>query len=428
MNLTRKRFLRGLGAGSVGFWAVSGFASEPLREEPAELPSWDAARPDAFWRGVRAQFDLAERPVYLNTGGLGPSPLPVLGCYDATTRKLQRSADAGYALHAEARRALAGFLGASEEEITFTRNATEGNSIVACGLALRAGDEVIFESHAHPGGSLPWLNQAKLRGIVVRTFEPDAGSADGNVRRIEALISPRTRVIQVSHITAPTGIVMPVAAIARLARERGAWFHVDGAQSAGMAVFDLHEIGCDSYATSGHKWLGGPRETGVLYLRADRLDQVVPVHVGAHSSGDFDFQGRLVYSPGAARHEYGTRNAAALAALAEAARFQAKVGRERIAAYGARLARRVQAGITGLKGVSVLTPSLPELQCSIVTFSLAGWPADRLFRELHERHGLRCRQVTEAGLQALRVSTHLFNNEEECDRVVRAVRQLAEAS
>lgn len=425
MNLTRKSFLKGLGAGSVGLVASRVLASESAAEP---LPAWDKASPGAFWRAVRAQYEVAEHPVYLNTGGLGPSPRTVLARYEELTRQLQLKVDAGYGLHAEARRALAAFLGASENEITFTRNATEGNSVVACGLELKPGDEVVFESHAHPGGSLPWLNQAKLRGVRVKTFEPDAASADGNVDRIASLITPRTRVIQVSHITAPTGLVMPVADIARLARGRGVWFHVDGAQSAGMIPFDLHEIGCDSYATSGHKWLGGPRETGVLYLRADRLDEVSPVHIGAHSSGDFDFQGRLVYSPGAARHEYGTRDAPSLAALAEAARFQTAVGRERIASYGAGLARRIQSGLEGLRGVAVLTPSVPALQCSIVTFSLASWSADRVFRELHDQHGLRCRQVTEAGLQALRVSTHLFNNEEECDRVVAAVRRMSESS
>src|SRR5690606_28201158 len=118
---------------------------------------------------------------------------------------------------------------------------------------LREGDEVILESHAHPGGSFPWLNQEKLRGVCVKVFEPDAFSAAGNLARIESLVTTRTRVVQVSHVTAPTGIVMPVGAIAQFCRERDFWFHVDGAQSAGMFPFSLQGLGCDSFATSGHK-------------------------------------------------------------------------------------------------------------------------------------------------------------------------------
>jgi cystathionine beta-lyase/cystathionine gamma-synthase len=154
-------------------------------------------------------------------------------------------------------------------------------------LTVKAGDEVIFESHAHPGGSFPWLNQAKLRGIVVKLFEPDPRDGAGNVARIAALMTPRTRVVQGSHVTAPTGVVMPVAAIAKLCRDRGVWFHVDGAQSAGMFPFSLREIGCDSFATSGHKWLGGPLETGVLFVQRARLDEVAPVLVGAYFLGQF---------------------------------------------------------------------------------------------------------------------------------------------
>lgn len=427
MKLTRKSFLRSVGIGSLGLLGLRARAGESAPEKIPALPAYSADHAADFWRAVRAQYDLDPKRAYLNTGGLGPSPRRVTADYAATMARLQHTVETGHGLHAEARQSLAAFLGARPGEITFTRNATEGNSIIAAGLDLRAGDEVIFESHAHAGGAIPWMNQAKLRGVVIKIFEPDATAESGNLERIAALITPRTRVIQVSHITAPTGLLLPVGAIARLAKERGVWFHVDGAQSAGMVPVDLHALDCDSYATSGHKWLGGPRETGVLYIRAARTDEVRPVHIGAHSFVTFDLHVPMDFVAGAPRHEYGTRNAAALVALATAARFQEEVGRARIAAYGSSLARRVQAGVTGLRGVRVLTSTQPGLQCSMVTFAVEGWPADKLFGALHERHALRCRSVTEAGLQALRVSTHLFNDEEQCDRVIAAVRQLVGA-
>lgn len=421
--MKRLEFLRrlGLGAGLLAGGARLG------AQGGAPRPSWPpppAVGDDAFWAAVREQYAISEDPVYLNCGGLGPTARPVLDIMDVSARSLQYRVESGHSLFEIARGHVARFLGAEAREIAFTRNATEGNSIIAAGLKLRAGDEVIFESEAHPGGSLPWVNLARQAGVRLRIFRPDWSSAAGNLERIAALVTPATRVIQVSHVTAPTGLVFPVAAIARLAREKGIWFHIDGAQSAGMIPVNLRDIDCDSYATSGHKWLGAPRETGVLYLRSDRIDEVAPMHVGAYSSSDFDFAGQLVYTEGARRHEYGTRNAAEVVAVAEAVRFQETIGRERIAAHGAALAARVGDGLRALPGVRVLTPTERTLRASMVTFAVEGRAAGDVFGYLLEQHRLRCRPVTEDGLNAVRVSLHVFNTAEQGERVVGAVRRL----
>lgn len=422
--MDRLQFLRrlGLGAGLLVGGRVHAATGEA--ESTGWPPTPAVADSPELWRAVRAQYPIEEGLVYLNCGGLGPSPRPVLDILDLTARALQHRVETGHFFHEEARAVVAKFFGAQPDEICFTRNATEGNSIIAAGLALRAGDEVIFESHAHPGGSLPWLNQARQNGIVVRTFEPDATTPEGNLERVAALVTPRTRVIQVSHITATTGLVMPVRALADFAREKNLWLHVDGAQSAGMIPVDLSALRCDSYATSGHKWLGGPRETGVLFIRADRVDRVAPLHIGAYSSGDFDFSGQLVYTQGVRRHEYGTRNAAAVVAVAEATRFQTTIGRERLAAHGARLASRLVAELQALPRVTVLTPQRAEMRASMATFQVDGRTASELFSHCMEFGRLRCRPVTENGLNALRVSFHAFNTAAQCDQVVAAVRSL----
>jgi selenocysteine lyase/cysteine desulfurase len=310
-------------------------------------------------------------------------------------------------------------------EVCFVRNATEANSIIAAGLALSPGDEVIFETHAHPGGSFPWLNQAKQRGIVARLFEPDHASAEANLARIRELLSPRTKVIQVSHITCTTGLVLPVAAIAELARARGIWFHVDGAQSVGMIPLDLAALGCDSYAFSGHKWLGGPHETGGLFIRRDRLEAVAPTGIGAYSGELPRLPGEIKYFGAASRHEYGTRNAALVAGLAEAVRLQEHLGRARIAGHGRDLAAAIADGLAGVAGITVLTPSVAALRASITTFRHGRAGAEKLFGYLFNTHGLRCRPVTEQGLEAVRVSTHVFNSGADADRVIAAVRAAA---
>jgi selenocysteine lyase/cysteine desulfurase len=354
----------------------------------------------------------------MNTGGLGPAPYPVLDTVQATLMELQRISEHGHFMIEESRAPLAAFLGADPEEIAFTRNATEGNSTVASGLQLEPGDEVIFESHAHPGGSIAWMSRAKRDGIKVRIFEPDPESADLNLERIEAEITDRTRVIQVSHVTAPTGIRFPVERIRDLAHDRGIWFHIDGAQSAGMFPFDLHDIGCDSYATSCHKWMCAPVGTGVLYVRKDRLDEVYPTEAGAYTSEDYMLPDRLVYNPRAQRYESGTRDATSVVGLVAATEFLNEIGMTRVAERGRSLARYLQARLKEIPEVSILSPSGDELGVPMTTYKVEGLPYNELSRFLYEEFQLRCRVVSERGLDALRVSTHIFNFEHECDRVV----------
>lgn len=420
MNLDRRRFLQQATLGAAGIAVAPHLSAAAV----PEFPTYEERNPEAFWRAVRDQFPLTRALTYFNTGGLGPAPTPVLAKAAEITRQLQEKSEHGHGLFAGARETVARFLGAEPAEIAFVRNATEGNAIVAAGLRLVPGDEVIFETHAHPGGSFPWLQQERLRGVVVRLFEPDPADAAGNVARIAALVTPRTRVVQVSHITAPTGIHFPIADIAGLCRERGIWFHIDGAQSAGMIPVALRDLGCDSFAASGHKWLGAPHETGVFFVKKERMDEVAPTLVGAYS-GDLEMlPGEFKLTPTAMRYEYGTRNAAAVVALAEAVKFQERVGRDRIAARGRELAARVRAGLAKLPGVEILTPAAPALASAMISFRTAAVPFDRLFSRLLKERSIRCRPVSEQKLNALRVSTHFFNTPAECDGLIEGVESI----
>lgn len=412
MSLPRRSFLRHAALGAAGLGLARG--------ADVALPEFAAARPEPFWEAVRALYPLEVGFSYFNTGGLGSTPTPVLERVAEVTRRLQVTAEHGHAEFTGARADAARFLGADPAEVAFVRNATEANATVAAGLPLRAGDEVIFETHAHPGGSFPWLQAARVRGVVVRTFDPDPRSAAANLDRITALCGPRTRVIQLSHITAPTGITLPARAVADLCRTRGIWFHLDAAQSAGMVPVDFAALGCDSLAVCGHKWIGGPLETGVLCVRRARQEQLAPPLVGAYSGG-LDANGRFALSAGAVRYEYGTRNVATALGLAEAMRLQERIGRERIAARARQLAAQARAGLAALPGVEILSPEPGELSTALVAFRTPRIPHDRLFGLLLRERGIRTRPVTEDNLNALRVSTHLCNSPAQVDALVAAV-------
>lgn len=418
---TRRTFLNHMTQGALVLSSgalLHGEQVRPAWPPPAHLDE------DDFWVQVRAQFPLTHNRAYLNTGGLGPAPYAVIDAVQQTMMDLQRISEHGHKKLGEARIPVAAFFGVKPEEIAFMRNATEANATVASGLTfLRPGDEVIFETHAHPGGAIPWMSRQKQQGIIVKVFEPDPTSAAGNLERIEALITPRTRVIQVSHLTAPTGIVMPVAEIARLARDRNIWFHIDGAQSAGAFPFDLKEIGCDSYGTSGHKWMCATHGTGILYIRQERLDEVMPTEVGAYSdNGTFDIPDKFEYNETAVRYEPGTRDATSVVGVAAAVAFLNQIGMDRVAAYGHGLAQYLQNELRAIAGVQVLTPENPTLSAGITTFKTEKLPFMELNRFLGTEYKLRCRIVSERGLNAVRVSTHIFNSKAECDRVVEGVK------
>lgn len=405
--------LRGLGATTA--------------HDPGEILADLEALDLGDWAAVRQLFPLSTGRTYLNTGGLGPPSKPVL---EAMRLQAWEQAVAGEAFRSrfeEVRTRAAAFLGADPDETAFTRNATESNSLIAAGLRLEAGDEVIIESHAHPGGSFPWLVQQKEKGVRLRIFEPDPRSPEGNMRRIFDQVTPRTRVIQVSHLTAPTGLLFDVPAIAREARRQGIWFHVDGAQSAGMIPVDFHALGCDSYATSGHKWLNGPQESGLLIIAAHRIDDVACSHAGAYSDGGYDLPDTFQYGPTARRHEYGTRDAATLAGLEAAFILQERIGRERIARHGKALADECRRLLSPITGLEVLTPEDPAMHGSMLTFRLKGRSGKDLAQQLSGEHHLRCREVSERGLNAVRLSWHLTNSEADVEQVAVAVRALARA-
>jgi selenocysteine lyase/cysteine desulfurase len=219
MRWTRRAFVGALGAAAAGL--------PPLPIRPASAGAAPQGRGDAsdedFWTEVRSRFPISrERGVYLNTGTLGPTPYPVL---EATVDHLRATAGVfrptEYSLE-KLRKTAAGFLGATPHEIVITRNATEAMNFVANGLELAAGDEILTSDHEHIGGLCCWQLAAKRHGLTLTVVPlPVPPREPGEiVDAFERAITPRTRVVSLSHVTFTTGLRTPVEEIARLCRER----------------------------------------------------------------------------------------------------------------------------------------------------------------------------------------------------------------
>ena len=182
----------------------------------------------------------------------------------------------GYAAWNEFRDPLAKFVGANRDEIALLRNATEANSYIANGIDLKQGDEVLMTDQEHPGGEHPFNLRAKRYGIVVKkiTLPKPVENPQQVLNLVSEAITPRTRVLFFSHITTYTGVVLPAKELCALARSKGIISAVDGAHVPGMMRLDLHDIGCDLYSSSPHKWLQAPKGSGFLYVRDEMIDRL----------------------------------------------------------------------------------------------------------------------------------------------------------
>jgi selenocysteine lyase/cysteine desulfurase len=420
--MKRREFVRSVAGSAGGAFLLDILA----REGGFSMPRWSGGElaGEEFWAFVRELFPLSHDRAYLNTGGLGASPSVVINAVKAKMDELERTGETGRddGLWHSIKSACADLLGCEEGELAFVRNTTEGVNIVANGIPLRRGDEIITTTQEHVGNTMPWLPLMRRAGVVARFFEPSTVSQQENLDRIEKLFSKRTRLVSIPHVMTTTGLILPVKEIAALARARKAWLFVDGAQSAGMFPFNLHDIGCDAYATSGHKWLMGPKETGLLYVRKEMLDVIDTRFTGAYSAAPFDFQkGTYEFVATAQRYEYGTVSTPLRVGLGAAVGFVQRIGIARVWERDRFLSGRLYSGLREIPGVTILSPEWEEMRSAMITLAHREVPQPALLEQLSAR-GLRARGVTEGGLSALRISTHIYNSPAEVDRVLDAVR------
>jgi isopenicillin-N epimerase len=284
----RRGFLSSF-AGTAAVGTALNFGGElfaQLAQAPGQLPDrglYDSNE-EAYWTELRKQFLIPADEVYLNNGTVGSSPAPVLRAvfdgYNETEKMAQSDPEDypiwGYAAWNEFRDPLAAFVGCTRDEIALVRNATEANSYIANGLDLKAGDEVLMTDQEHPGGEHPFNLRAKRYGIVVKkiTLPKPVPNAAAVLNLVNDAITPRTRVLFFSHITTVTGVVLPAKELCALARSKGILSAVDGAHVVGMMALNVHDLGCDMYSSSPHKWLQAPKGSGFLYVRDEVIDRL----------------------------------------------------------------------------------------------------------------------------------------------------------
>ena len=449
--LDRRNFLRLTGAAAVGGSAMGLAPAAALAsDDGGEQHFRPRGKGRGFWRSVSREFVLDPRSVYMNIGTTGSMPRHVLHNYNNYNRLVAREPwDMGgewggwpYTTDLVAR--IAPQFGADDHEIVLSRNTTDGMCSVIGGLNLQSGDEVLYSHHEHVAAESP-LHVAKERlGVTLTPVQIPvfATSEQEYVDAFANAVSPRTRLIVFSHITYKTGARLPARRICReVAVPNGIPTLVDGAHSIGMIDLDFHDMDCDFYAGSGHKWQCGPGATGLLYVRdnASRLSEYwgedEPVFWTINSSlAEFGFlglQNQLQY--------IGNDNYPAKRALADACDMWAEIGRDRIEDYVLSLSAYCKELLRDAFGgsLTMYSPDVPELSSGITAVNPFADRSDlatlNLFRDrLRDEYGFIVRttdfRVTIEGPEehALRISTHLFHNERDVEGLVAAMSGLFE--
>ncbi len=415
MDLTRRALCLGLtGIGAAALPALRAAASTHFESEPAA--------DESYWAEIARAFDLDHTLINLNNAAVSASPRIVL---DAMIRDLRFCNEAP--VHhlwdllepriESVRRELAREFGCEPEEITITRGATEALETLIFGIDLAAGDEVLLTDQNHPRMIASWEQRARRQGIVVRKIgiPVPLASASQLLERFRAAITPRTRVIEISHVVHLTGQILPIRELIELGRARGIEVFVDGAHAFGHFPFKRDDLQCDYYGTSLNKWLLGPVGTGFLYVRKSSIRKIWPLF-GAAARLDDDIR---------KFEEIGTHPVAIHNAVAEALAFHRGIGAERKAARLRYLRERWANELLQADArVRILTPLDDKSACAIATLHIAGIDSQRLQTHLFERHRILTSLVNRSDFSGLRITPHVYTAAWEIDLFCEKIKEV----
>lgn len=375
---------------------------------------------------VRRELPATTAHIYLNTGTFGPLPTCVT---QAIQTRLQQEWQDGRIgpdsfkrlseIYTEARAAVARLLHADVQEIALTNNTTDGLNIIINGVNWQEGDEIITTNHEHMGVLAPLYQNRDRRGVVLRFADLGPQADHPVVEAIRPLITGRTRMIVLSHVTWTTGARLDIQAVGQLGRQMGIPVLIDGAQSGGAIPLDMQELQVDFYAIPMQKWLCGPDGTGALYARKESLHHAAPTFVG-YMSVKHEEGIEWMLADYAQRFEFGGRQTAAIAGQGAVLKWlEEEVGHDWMFERIATLHRYTFQKLQGISGLTLLTPE-PGAS-GLITFTLAGQEDAEVVKALREKNIL-IRNIP--SIKALRISTGFYNTEEEIDLLAEAVAAL----
>jgi selenocysteine lyase/cysteine desulfurase len=368
-----------------------------------------------FW--CDNEYLFAPGLIYMNTGTIGPCSKKTVEETTVLWKQLESLPLQFYpkfapALAEKTRTIAASFFGCDLDEIMITKSTTEGMNAIAQGLRLLPGDRIITTNQEHDGALNGWNYMARYYGVLIDTITIPFDTHDPALllENLSKAITPQTKLISISHVFSSTGLRLPVAEISKLARSKGILCVVDGAQAAGAIKVNLKELGCHAYATSGHKWLMGPKGTGLLYISKEVQNRIRPI--------------QFEYSYNTFNESAGVGNLPGILGLASAIDYLNETGIEKAEQKNLSLRNRLYYSLLNETTLNIQSPppgamASPLLSCRLPENIDAG----RFSSQFLETHKISFRPVHKKWFNGIRFSLHVFNTEEEVDKLVRIIKK-----
>ena len=431
MDTSRRHFLKsiGLGIGSFSFFGLSAKnAQAELKKKLTKIKDsspTEIAQDEDFWFYVQQAFDCDRSIINLNNGGVHPSPKIVM---DAVHRYLDFANGAPVYNSWQVlrprkeliRKKLADTFGCSPEEIAITRNVTEAMQIALLGLELKPGDELLTTTHDYPSMKNALLQREKKEGVKVKMFP--FRYPPKNIKELadafKKNITPRTKLIEVCHITNLTGQIFPIREICQMARKRGIEVVIDGAHAFGHFDFKQKDLDCDIYGANLHKWMMAPIGTGFLYVKKEKIKKIWPLFPAPDPLSD-DIR---------KFENIGTHPDYLELAIGEALAFHHGIGGKRKEERMRYLRNYWAKALEKLPGVKILTSYDPEQSCGIGTFTVENMDLSKLIQVLFKKHkiyiisvGVPSFELDGEKITGIRVTPSIYTTLRELDVFIEAV-------
>jgi len=393
-------------------------ASAPLDSMSSE----EAASAEDFWAVIQRSYSVNPNIINLNNGGVSPSPIVVQQAVERFN-ELSNEGPSYYMWgildqgREPLRRKLAELGGCSPEEVAVDRNSTDALNTVIYGLNLKAGDEVIGAKQDYPNMIQAWRQRAMREGIVYKQLSFDFPIEDDEqiVRAYEQAITPRTKIIHVTHMINWVGQIMPVAKISDMAHSHGIEVISDCAHSFGLMDFKIPDLNCDYMGTSLHKFLSAPIGTGMLWIKRENIEKIWPLTCSAepHSGDIRKFE------------QLGTRSFPIEEGIGEAINFHNGIGpkrkEDRIRYLKDYWAKRVQS----IPKVKLHTSLNPKFSCAICGVSIDGMTPGDFNSALFNQYKIHAVGIVWENLSCVRITPHVYTSIDDLDTLVRAIGEIA---
>lgn len=425
----RRTFIQKMGLLAGAFSANSLFNQlhaaswESAGRKIESLSPQAAATDEDYWSVIQQSYTVNSNLIILNNGGVSPSPRVVQEAverYNKMTNEgpsyyMWRILDQG---REPLRQKLALLAGCSPEEIAVNRNATEALNTVIFGLDLKAGDEVIGTKQDYPNMMNAWRQRAEREGIVYTqlSFKFPIENDEEIVSAYEQAITPKTKLLHVTHVINWIGQIMPVKKITAMAKKHGVEVIVDGAHSFGLLDFKIPELGCDYFGTSLHKFLSAPIGSGMLWIKKEKIEKIWPLVCNDKPRSDNIRKFETL----------GTRSFPIEQGIGEAVNFQNAIGSKRKEERIRYLKNYWAEKVKDIPKVTIHTSFKPEYSCAICGVSIDGMTPAELDSALFNTYKIHTVGIVWENVSCVRVTPHVYTKLQDLDKLVMAIGELAD--